>query len=170
MEQVRLFIAIGILSCVSPLVQPGAADTYQMILKGKVMMKDGSPPPGTAGIQRECSDSAGSAPGPLTDKKGQFLWRMDVDNMLTRTCTLYASIAGYDSTRIDISNLSGMVNNIKELPPMILTRSAGDPRVVKNTDEDGRCEQFRGNGCPSPRSGCSGAEVFKGMAHPRDRR
>jgi Flp pilus assembly protein TadD len=133
---IRLFIAICILSCLSPLVPPAVADTYQMILKGKVVMKDGSPPPGSAGIQRECSDSAGSAPGPLTDKKGQFLWRMDVDNMLTRTCTLYASIPGYDSTRIDISNLSGMVNNIKELPPMILTRSAGDPRVVKNTDED----------------------------------
>jgi len=107
-----------------------------MILKGKVMMKDGSPPPGIAGIQRECSDIQGSAPGPLTDKKGNFLWRMDVDNMLTRVCTLHAAIAGYDSTTIDISNLSAMVNNIKELPPMILTKSTGDPRIVKNTDED----------------------------------
>lgn len=133
---IRFVIPTCLLSCVSPLVPPAAADTFQMILKGKVMMKDGSPPPSVAGIQRECSDSSGSAPGPLTDKKGNFLWRMDVDNMLTRVCTLHASIQGYDSTRIDISNLNGMVNNIKELPPMILTRSAGDPRVVKNTDED----------------------------------
>jgi tetratricopeptide (TPR) repeat protein len=133
---IRLVGPICLLSCVSPLTPTAAADTYQMILKGRVMMKDGSPPPSTAGIQRHCSDGQGSAPGPLTNKKGEFLWRMDVDNMLTRVCTLEASIIGYDSTRIDISNLNAIVTNIKELPPMILTRSAGDPRIVKNTDED----------------------------------
>src|SRR5689334_4322535 len=65
-------------------VRPAAAEVYPLIIKGKVTMPDGSPPPFAAGIERVCSDSQGSAPGPLTDKKGEYLWRMDVDPLRTR--------------------------------------------------------------------------------------
>ncbi len=112
------------------LVTPADADTYQLILRGKVTLRDGSPPPATVGIQRLCSDGQGSAPGPLTNKKGEYLWRMDVDNMLTRTCRLEATLAGYVSTSIDISDLSGFINSAKELPPLVLMKGGADPRTI----------------------------------------
>ena len=58
-------------------------------------MPDGSPPPFTAGIERICSDAAGSAPGPITDKKGEYLWRMDVDPLRSRACFIRATHPGY---------------------------------------------------------------------------
>ena len=61
------------------LLEPAASDTYTVIMQGNVVMVDGSPPPKTAGIERVCSDVQGSAPGPITDKKGHYLWRQDLD-------------------------------------------------------------------------------------------
>jgi tetratricopeptide (TPR) repeat protein len=133
---IRLFVAVWLVSFIPRLVAPATADSYQMILKGKVVMRDGSPLPSPAGIQRHCSDGQGSAPGPLTNKKGEYIWRIDVDDRLTRTCTLEAAIAGYESTRIDVSNLSGRVKDVKELPPLVLTKTGGDPRVIRNSDDD----------------------------------
>ena len=52
------------------------AAVYSIILKGTVVMPDGSPLAFTAGIERICSDNAGSAPGPTTNKKGEYLWRV----------------------------------------------------------------------------------------------
>ena len=76
MYPVRLFLGsclvIGFLGSL-----PVAAETYPLILRGKVTMQDGSPPPKSVGIQRICSHT-GSAPGPLTDKKGEYLWRMEL--------------------------------------------------------------------------------------------
>ena len=46
------------------LVTPADADTYQLILRGKVTLRDGSPPPATVGIQRLCSDGQGLGAGP----------------------------------------------------------------------------------------------------------
>ena len=115
---------------------PAAADTYQVILRGKVVMQDGSPPPGTAGIQRICSDAQGSAPGPITNKKGEYLWRMDADNMLTRVCRLEATLTGYVSTAIDISDLSGYISTTKDLPPLVLSVKGGDPRTINSMDSD----------------------------------
>ncbi len=48
-------------------------EVYPLIVKGKVTMPDGSPPPFSVGIERICSDAQGSAPGPVTDKKGEYL-------------------------------------------------------------------------------------------------
>jgi Flp pilus assembly protein TadD len=132
---VRLFAGIAFLF-IAILAEPAAADTYQVILRGKVVMQDGSPLPTAAGIQRLCSDSAGSAPGPLTSKKGDYLWRLDVDNMLTRACKLEATLPGYISTSIDISDLSGLISSTKELPPLVLTARGGDPRAINSSDSD----------------------------------
>ena len=53
-----------------------------------------------------CAATAqGSAPGPITNKKGEWTWRMDVDNMATRACHLEATLPGYVSTQIDVSAL-----------------------------------------------------------------
>jgi len=110
--------------------------TYPLIVRGKVTMQDGTPPPKPAGIQRVCSDIQGSAPGPVTDKKGEYLWRMDVDPMRTRVCYLEARLAGYVSNRIDISNLSGVLSTTTDLQPLVLRPEIPDPRTINSSNND----------------------------------
>ena len=74
---------------------PLAADTYPVILHGKVVMQDGSAPPVIMGIERVCSDVAGDRPGTLTDKKGEYIWRMEIDPLETRDCQIRATHVGY---------------------------------------------------------------------------
>jgi len=116
------------------LIQPAAADTYQLILRGKVTMLDGSPPPKSVGIERVCSDEYGNAPGPLTDKKGEFLWRMEVDPMRTRTCRIRATLAGYSSTEIDISGFNSYTN--PNLPPLVLSARGANPGAIEVNDSE----------------------------------
>jgi cytochrome c-type biogenesis protein CcmH/NrfG len=133
---IRLFVAIWFLCCIPTLIPPAGAEAYEVILKGKVVMRDGSPLPSGVGIQRHCTDVVGSAPGPLTNKKGEFIWHMDADSMATRACTVEAELKGYVSTTIDISALDGFVKKVYELPPLVIYKSGGDPRVIKNGTDD----------------------------------
>jgi len=132
MSFIRLFSAICLIGCIPQL----HADALPVILKGKVVMSDGSPLPSQAGIQRHCSDGQGSAPGPLTSKKGDYTWRLEIDNLLTRTCYIEAAIEGYESSRVDVSNLTGSVKDVQELPNIVLTKTGGDPRVIRNSSDD----------------------------------
>jgi Tfp pilus assembly protein PilF len=111
------------------LVAPATAAVYPIIVKGKVTMEDGSPPPFTAGIERICSDGRGSAPGPTANKKGEYLWRMDYDPLETRTCFLRATQKGYVSTTIDISALD-TTKTVAELPPLVLSAPGSDPSAI----------------------------------------
>ena len=115
-------------------VRPAAAEVYPLIIKGKVTMPDGSPPPFAAGIERVCSDSQGSAPGPLTDKKGEYLWRMDVDPLRTRSCVIRATHPGYVSTSIDISALNGYNTTTTTLDTLVLTGRTTDPYAIVSSD------------------------------------
>jgi len=111
-------------------VQPVTAEVYPLIIKGKVTMSDGSPPPFTVGIERVCSDFQGSAPGPTTDKKGEYLWRMDVDPLRSRACFIRATHSGYVSTTIDISALNGYTNTTTTLEPLVITGHVSDPYSI----------------------------------------
>jgi tetratricopeptide (TPR) repeat protein len=111
-------------------------DDYPVILKGKVTMQDGSPPPRSVGIQRICTDSQGSAPGPLTDKKGEYLWRMQVDPMRTRACHLEVSGNGYVSTRVDISGLKGFNDTVQTVETIVLSPAVVNPLALTNSDKD----------------------------------
>jgi cytochrome c-type biogenesis protein CcmH/NrfG len=150
MSSVRLFIAVAITVGALCLVQPAASDTYTVIMQGNVVMVDGSPPPKTAGIERVCSDVQGSGPGPITDKKGHYLWRQDLDPMLTRVCYLQATLAGYVSTHIDISNMSlstfsGGANE-KTMPDLVLSpRDSGDAErvmLIPGSDAPGKAQSL----------------------------
>lgn len=111
------------------------ADTYQLILQGKVTMQDGSPPPQSVGIERVCSDTFGSAPGPITDKKtGAWVWHMEVDPMLTRQCSLRATLKGFTSTEISISSLNSYSN--PNLPPLVLSAAGGDPNTLTLSNDN----------------------------------
>jgi cytochrome c-type biogenesis protein CcmH/NrfG len=150
MLSVRLLFAVTLTVGALALVEPAASDTYTVIMQGNVVMVDGSPPPKTVGIERVCSDVQGSAPGPITDKKGHYLWRQDLDPMLTRVCYLQAMLAGFTSTRIDISNMSlstfGGLSNEKTLPDLVLSpRDSGDAEKVVLTSESdapGKAQSF----------------------------
>ena len=115
---------------------PANGEVYPLIVKGKVVMQDGSPPPKSVGIQRICTDMLGSAPGPITNRKGEYLWRMDVDPMRTRACRLEANLPGYVSTSVDISALNGYTDTAKELPPIVLSTRTPDPLSINNSDSD----------------------------------
>jgi hypothetical protein len=111
-------------------VKPAMGESYPVILRGVVTMPDGSPPPITVGLERICSDGSGSKPGPLTNKKGEYIWRMDVDPMRTRACVIRATHAGYESSSIDISALNGYLDINVNLPPIVITSATIDPYAI----------------------------------------
>ncbi len=111
-------------------LRPAAAEVFPVIVKGKVTMPDGSPPPFSVGVERVCSDIQGSAPGPITNKNGEYTWRMDVDPMRTRSCVIRATHTGYTSTSIDISGLNGYTSTTTALDPIIITGQASDPYAI----------------------------------------
>jgi tetratricopeptide (TPR) repeat protein len=136
MRAARVFIwllpAVGFTGFISA----ASAQTYSLIVRGKVTMQDGTPLPKPVGIQTICSDLQGSAPGPLTDKKGDYLWRMDVDPMRTRVCYLSATLPGYVSSRIDISNLKGYLSTTADLPPIVLRPEIPDPGTIVDSESE----------------------------------
>jgi hypothetical protein len=117
-------------------MQPAAAENYPLIVRGKVTMPDGTPPPFTAGIERICSDSQGSAPGPTTDTKGEYLWRMDVDPMRSRACFIRATHTGYVSTTVDVSALNGYTATVTTLDTLVLTGRSSDPYAIVSSDNN----------------------------------
>jgi tetratricopeptide (TPR) repeat protein len=98
------------------------------------VMPDGSAPPKSVGIERICSDIQATAPGPLTDKKGHFTWPMDLDPENTRDCSLRATMPGFTSTRVDVSDLNlgdFQQNKIVKLPDLVLApRDSGGGNTV----------------------------------------
>ena len=55
--------------------------------------------------------------------------------MRTRTCRLEATLAGYASSGINISNLNGYLSTTADLPPIVLSLKL-DPRVLNTGDSD----------------------------------
>jgi tetratricopeptide (TPR) repeat protein len=127
------FAFIAALFSVLPLAR---GTDYLLIIRGKVTMQDGSPPPKAVGIERICSDVYGSAPGPLTNKKGEYLWQMPVDPMRSRACSLVANLAGYVSSQIDISALNAYIKTETELPAIILSPKNPDPYTINDSESD----------------------------------
>src|SRR5262245_65191974 len=117
-------LVLGLL-IIGPMV---VGQALPLIVRGKVTMLDGAPPPKPDGIQRICSDIQGAAPGPLTGKNGDYVWRMDVDPMRTRRCWLQGELAGFLFSRIEISGLNGYTSTTTDLPPIILGPAVPDPR------------------------------------------
>ena len=136
MATLRSFLGSGLAAGLLLAIQPVSAEVYSLIVKGKVTMPDGTPPPFTVGIERICSDLAGSAPGPITDKKGEYSWRMDVDPLRTRSCQIRATHAGYTSTSIDIAALNGDTSAVTTLEPIVITGHAADPYAIISSDSN----------------------------------
>lgn len=116
------------------LIQTAFGDSYPVILHGKVTMEDGSPPPVQLSMERVCSDGFGSMPGVLTDKKGEYIWRMNIDPLESRNCVIRASHAGYTSTTVEVSGVD-TTHTTLDLPPIIIRAAAGDPYTLNFSDK-----------------------------------
>jgi Tfp pilus assembly protein PilF len=117
-------------------VRTAMADTYPVILTGTVTMEDGSPPPFIVSIQRSCSDFQSDVPGPLTNKKGEWIWRLEIDPFSQRYCVFQASHPGYKSSTIDASNLNlNSRDTTLKLPPLILMGASIDPYSIRTSGD-----------------------------------
>jgi tetratricopeptide (TPR) repeat protein len=113
------------------------ADVYPVIIIGHVKMEDGAAPPFVVSIQRECSDQFGDAPGPLTDKKGQWVWRLDIDLYAQRSCFFLAHHDGYTSTRIDASNINkNYLDKTVYVPDIVMSPSIPDPYTIHTSGDN----------------------------------
>jgi tetratricopeptide (TPR) repeat protein len=113
------------------------ADTYPVIVMGTVTMSDGSPPPFIVAIERICTPSFGDAPGPITNKKGEWIWRIDVDPFADRYCVFRASYPGYVSTTIDASNLNlALRNTTLKVAPLVIAAVTADPYAIRLAGND----------------------------------
>ncbi len=131
MVRVRSLCGLGVAAGFLISQTPAIADTYKVIVSGKVTMEDGSPPPFTVGIEQVCSDLQGSAPGPITNKKGEFIWTMEIDAFRSRTCWIRATHAGYVSTSQDISGINQTSHDTTHtLPPLILSKKVPEPYAI----------------------------------------
>jgi Flp pilus assembly protein TadD len=127
----RVLAGAGLLAGSLLLMEPASADTYRVIIQGKVTMEDGSPPPFSVGIERVCSDIQGSAPGPITNKKGEYLWNMELDPFNSRSCYIQATHPGYISTHEDVSAINATSHDTQHtMATLILMRDIPDPYNV----------------------------------------
>ncbi|MGB6942606.1 MAG: tetratricopeptide repeat protein [Bryobacteraceae bacterium] len=141
MDLRRIFLGV-LLASVSVFIQSAAADTYSIILHGKVVMEDGSVPPVVA-IERVCSDAYGSAPGPITNKKGEYIWRMDIDPLEARNCVLRATHTGFSSSVVEVSGID-TIHTTFQLPPITIYPSVADPYTL-NVSETGISGRAKGD-------------------------
>jgi cytochrome c-type biogenesis protein CcmH/NrfG len=133
MDLRRILLGVLLASSCS-LVKVASADVYPVILHGKVQMEDGSPPPVVVSIERVCSDVYGSMPGVLTDKKGEYIWRMDIDPLESRNCVIRATHAGYTSSDVEVSGVD-TTHTTLDLPPIIIHTAVGDPYTLNFSDK-----------------------------------
>jgi cytochrome c-type biogenesis protein CcmH/NrfG len=129
MASTRIILCVCLAAAFLGFTGSAAADTYPVILHGKVVMQDGSAPPVIMGIERVCSDVNGSRPGTLTDKKGEYIWRMEIDPLETRDCKIRATHAGYTSTQVEVSGVD-TTHTTLELPPIVVSASVADPYAI----------------------------------------
>lgn len=132
----RVFPIACLLAGSLTLIPPAAADIFTYIFHGKVVTEDGSAPPKQVGIERVCSDVNGTAPGPLTNKMGEYTWRMDLDSETTRACFLHAILAGYVSSAVEINFNEHSANIVNvTLANIVLTSKTHDPKVLVISNE-----------------------------------
>jgi Tfp pilus assembly protein PilF len=111
------------------------ANSYPVILKGKVTMEDGSPPPFQVSVERLCSDSRNGVPGPLVSKKGEWVWRLEIDAFDQRACIFRAVISGYTSTEADASHINVTSHDpTYTVPTLVLIPNTADPTAVRFND------------------------------------
>ncbi len=137
MFRASALVRISVVAALFCVGRIATADTYPVIVIGTVTMEDGSPPPFSVAIERVCTPSFGDAPGPVTNKKGEWVWRMEVDAFASRYCVFRASHAGYSSSTVDASNLSiDMHDTTVKVAPLVIAAATSDPYTIHTAGDD----------------------------------
>jgi Flp pilus assembly protein TadD len=132
----RLFLNACLVAGLLCLIHPASAqqDIFNVIFHGKVVLENGSIPPQSVGIERFCSDNSGTAPGPPTNKNGEYSWAVVIDTTNTRNCRLHAILKGYKSTSVDVNFNNYFTNSkstgMQELPNIVLVPDFQDPSTL----------------------------------------
>ena len=121
-------------------VQP--AYGTDLLLHGKVVMEDGSPPGRSVSIERQCH---GAIPALVTttSRKGEFTWHVELSffgiqslgsgfGFIGDVCYLKASLPGYESTRIELEMRKW--SSDPTLPSLILTRRGSNSSPLNVID------------------------------------
>jgi Ca-activated chloride channel family protein len=122
-------------------VQP--ADGTDVLLHGKVVMEDGSPPERAVSIERQCHGAATTSLIATTNKKGEFTWFVAVNSFgieslgsgygfMGEVCFLKANLSGYESTMIDLTDRKW--SSDPTLPTLILMRRGSNSNLTVFTD------------------------------------
>lgn len=130
--------AAGVIAVCAALlcVQSARADIYPVIVIGKVTMQDGSPPPFAVSIERLCDDLF-DLNGPLVDKHGQWIWRLNVDLYQQHACVFKAHHEGYTSTTIDASNINlNYLDKTVHVPDIVMSPAVPDPYTIRTSGDD----------------------------------
>ena len=108
-------------------------------LHGKVTMEDGTPPPKTTVIERQCSDGNGDSNVAYTDKTGLYTWRLEYDNTSDRRCNIRAVLAGYQSSSYTVPDFN--VFSDPNLPPLTLTQKGSNSEIEVLAEVDSKIPQ-----------------------------
>ena len=118
----------GVIFGLFGLIRPATATSA--VIRGKVVMEDGSAPNRAVGIERFCHDT-GAQRESQADKKGYYLWIMEIDPLTDRSCVLRAALSGYVSTVIDLAGFNWTTD--PNMPPLVLRqREAGSSNEDTN--------------------------------------
>ncbi len=136
MVRAKLFSCVCLAGALLVLAGSAKADIYPVIIIGKVVMPDGSAPPFTVSIEEECSDFSTSN-GPLVDKNGQWVWRLNIDLYQSVSCIFRAHHDGYTSTEIDASNINtNYLDKTVHVPDILLMPKVPDPYTIHVTGDN----------------------------------
>jgi len=127
----------GIVAALALSVQP--ADGTDLLLHGKVVMEDGSPPERAVSIERQCHGAATTSLISTTNKKGEFMWHVAVHSFgieslgsgygfMGEVCFLKANLSGYESTTIDLTDRRW--SSDPTLPPLVLVRRGSNSNLT----------------------------------------
>lgn len=112
----RILLTAALVSCGAL----GQSDNWTiMILHGKVMMEDGTPPPKMVVIEQQCSDQISGDNVAYTEKNGTFTWKRSFNPMEDRVCTLHAVLKGYRSSNYTLPAMT--IFSDPNLPPLTMT-------------------------------------------------
>lgn len=130
MSRVHLLTGVFLAGALLGLAVSASADVYPVIVIGKVVMADGSAPPFTVSIERECSDFS-TFNGPQADKSGQWVWQLSIDVYEQRACVIRAHHDGYTSTVIDGSDINrNYLDKTVHVADIMLMPKVPDPYTI----------------------------------------
>ncbi|MEO5922566.1 MAG: VWA domain-containing protein [Bryobacteraceae bacterium] len=89
-----------------------------ILLRGKVVMQDGSAPGKSVTIERFCYGRTGTTIAANAQKTGHYLYNTNADPLVVDNCGLRAVMSGYESTIVPISHLNPWSD--PNLPDIIL--------------------------------------------------